>query len=120
MDRGEALKILTNHIHEKSLIFHSLETEAVMKALAKHFSEDENLWGITGLLHDIDYEQTKDNPEKHGFIATEKILKDKLPGDALHAIAAHNMEYTGVQPETKMDFGLRCGETVTGLIRPMP
>ncbi len=117
MNREEAILLLKNYIHEKSLFFHALETEAVMKGLARHFNEDEELWSITGLLHDIDYELTKDTPEKHGVVATKEILANKLPEQALHAIIAHNMEYTNVKPETKLDFALRCGETVTGLIR---
>ncbi len=117
MTREEAIKILHEHIHEKSLIFHSLETEAVMRKLAKHLSEDQDMWGVVGLLHDIDYEQTKDHPEKHGIIATKEILKDKLPEHALYAIAAHSYENTGIQPKSKLDFALRCSETVTGLIR---
>ncbi len=116
MTREEALKLLKEHIKEKNLINHSLETEAVMKGLARYFNEDEELWGIVGLLHDIDYIQTKDNPKEHGLIATNEILKGKLPEEALYAIAAHNMEGTGVVPKSKLDYALRCGETITGLI----
>jgi len=117
MDRESALALLKEHIKEKSLLYHALETEAVMRGLARYFNENEDLWGIVGLLHDIDYMKTKENPEKHGIVAVEEILKNKLPDEALHAIAAHNMEYTNVAPETKLDFALRCGETVTGIIR---
>ncbi len=117
MDRDKALELLREYVKDKSLLFHALETEAVMRGIANQFNEDEKLWGIVGLLHDIDYAMTRDNPEKHGIYAVEKILNNKLPEDALHAIAAHNMEYTGVNPETNLDFALRCSETVTGIIR---
>lgn len=116
MTRDEALKLLNEHIKDKSLINHALETEAVMRGLARHFNEDEELWGIVGLLHDIDYMRTKDNHKEHGLIAINEILKDKLPEHALYAIAAHNMEGTNVPPKSTLDYALRCGETVTGLI----
>ncbi len=117
MEREEALALLKEHIQERSLIFHSLETEAVMRRLARHFGEDEDLWAMVGLLHDIDYERTKENPQLHGRVAVEELLKDKLPPEALHAIVAHNSEYTGVEPSSTLDIALRCGETITGLIR---
>ncbi len=117
MEREQALSLLKEYIGDSSLLLHCLETEAVMKRLARHFGEDEELWGVVGLLHDIDYEKTKDNPGDHGRIAVEEILKDKLPDDALHAIIAHNSEYTRVEPSSTLDIALRCGETITGLIR---
>ncbi len=117
MNREDALSLLKEHMKESSLLLHSLETEAVMRRLARHFGEDEDLWGVVGLLHDIDYERTKDNPQLHGRVAVEEILKDKLPEDALHAIVAHNSEYTKVEPSSTLDIALRCAETITGLIR---
>jgi len=117
MNRDYAFTLLKEYMKESSLLLHSLETEAVMRRLARHFGEDEDLWGVVGLLHDIDYERTKDNPQLHGKVAVEEILKDKLPEDALHAIIAHNSEYTKVEPSSTLDIALRCGETITGLIR---
>lgn len=115
ISRDEALKILNSEVKEKALLDHSLETEAVMRGLAEKFSEDQELWGITVLLHDLDYPETKDKPEKHGLLSAEK-LADKLPDEALQAIRAHNSEMTKVPPQSRLDFALRCGETVTGLV----
>ncbi|MFO7817264.1 MAG: HDIG domain-containing metalloprotein [Thermodesulfobacteriota bacterium] len=116
IDRNEALQILNSELGaERNLINHSLETEAVMRALAEHLGKEIELWGITGLLHDIDYPQTKNSPDRHGLDGAA-MLADKLPQEALQAIKAHNSEHTGVQPQTEFDFALRCGETVTGLI----
>ncbi len=115
LSRDEALALLQQYIQEESLLKHSLATEGVLRELARFFQEDEELWGITGLLHDLDYESTKDNPQKHGLKSAE-ILKDKLPAESIQAIKAHNGEMTGVEPTSKLDFALRCGETVTGLI----
>ncbi len=115
INREEALELLQQNTTEAHLIQHALAAEAVLQGLAKHFNEDENLWGLTGLLHDLDYSQTANSPEKHGLISAE-MLGDKLPQDSVNAIKAHNGEMNGTSPSTKLDYALRCGETVTGLI----
>lgn len=115
LTRDRALSLVLEHLQEESLRKHSLATEAVLRELAKRLKEDEEMWAITGLLHDLDYEETKDTPEKHG-LRTAEILKDLLPEASIYAIKAHNGENTGVKPQSKLDFALRCGETVTGLI----
>ena len=87
LDREQALALLNELGPEKHLIQHALASEAVMRALARHLGEDEEVWGLTGLLHDLDYPLTHEDPAKHGLVGAERI------GDAL-----------------------RCGETVTGLV----
>ena len=74
-----------------------------------------NCGGLTGLLHDVDYPATEATPEKHGLEGA-RLLEGKLPEEALTAIRAHNGEMTGCAPQTRFDFALRCGETITGLI----
>jgi putative nucleotidyltransferase with HDIG domain len=111
--RAEALELLKNSAPDH-LFIHALETEAVMRALAERLGHDQEVWGLAGLLHDLDYPQTKDTPEKHGLLTAE-TLTGKLPDEAVQAIARHN-EINGNLPETQFDFALRCGETVTGLI----
>jgi putative nucleotidyltransferase with HDIG domain len=113
LDRTEALAMLKASAPDH-LYVHALETEAVMRALAERLGHDQEAWGLAGLLHDLDYPQTKDTPEKHGLLTAES-LAGKLPEEAIQAIARHN-EMNGNQPETQFDFALRCGETVTGLI----
>jgi len=88
MEREEALKILEGRIKNKNLIKHSLAVESCMKKLAEKFGQDKEKWAIAGLLHDLDYEETKDNFQMHGR-RTGEILKDKLPEDVLEAIIAH-------------------------------
>ena len=97
LDREQALAFLNELGPEKHLIQHALASEAVMRALARHLGEDEEVWGLTGLLHDLDYPLTHENPAKHG-------------------LRAHNGEMTGVAPSSAFDYALRCGETVTGLV----
>ncbi|MDP3427318.1 MAG: HDIG domain-containing protein [Humidesulfovibrio sp.] len=115
LTRDEALALLTKHVPDAQLISHSLESEAVLAALARRLGKDEVLWSIVGLLHDLDYACTKDNAGRHGLDSAE-LLSGLLPEEALTAIRAHNFEKTGIAPATDLDFALRCGETVTGLI----
>jgi putative nucleotidyltransferase with HDIG domain len=115
LTRDEALALLKQHVAEPNLVAHSLESEAVLAALAGRLGQDAALWGITGLLHDLDYATTKDNPARHGLDAGD-LLSGKLPEEAVQAIRAHNAEHTGVAPQSMLDFALRCGETVTGMV----
>ena len=115
ISRDEALALLAENHVQAGLLQHSIASEAVMRALAREFGEDEELWGLTGLLHDLDYPLTHEDPAKHGLVGAERI-GDRLPDEALHAIRAHNGEMTGCAPQTRFDFALRCGETITGLI----
>jgi len=64
MNREEALTKVKKYVKNKNLIKHMLATESIMRALAKRFNEDEEKWGLAGLLHDIDYELTEKEPEK--------------------------------------------------------
>ena len=112
--RTEALE-LVREACPGQLRQHALASEAVLRALAARLGEDEEVWGLTGLLHDIDYQETQSDPALHGLRGPER-LEGRLPEYALRAIRAHNSECTGVKPESALDFALRCGETVTGLI----
>jgi predicted hydrolase (HD superfamily) len=90
-----------------------IAVEGVMKRLARHFGEDEMIWGIAGLLHDLDYQETVNDFPRHGF-RTAEILKDNqiLP-ETIHAIIAH----TGHIPaESRMDKALYAADPLTGLI----
>jgi len=118
ISREEALKLLEKHLRDPKIINHCKAVEAIMRGLAKHFGEDEELWGLIGLLHDIDYDLTGRDMKKHGLLALE-ILKDKLPKHALEAIAAHN-EHNGFKPESpealRILSALRAADHLSGLI----
>ncbi|MBC7074421.1 HDIG domain-containing protein, partial [Candidatus Parcubacteria bacterium] len=73
MERKELLNLLEKHIKSANLIKHSLAVEAGMRALADYFGEDKEKWGICGLLHDIDYEKTKNSPELHSKMGSEML-----------------------------------------------
>lgn len=120
MTRDEAYKILTEYIKNLNLIKHHLACEAVMKALYVRLNsnanaEEQEKWGIVGLLHDADYELTKETPEKHGLVLEEKE-GDKIPKDVMRAIESHNGDRNGVTPQTPMEWGIYCCDELTGLI----
>ena len=116
MTRDEALTLIKSKINNQNLIKHMLASEAIMKSLAKRLGQPEAEWGIVGLIHDLDFEETKDNPEKHTLITVD-ILKDKnFTKEQLNAIKAHNAESVGVERKTELDFALTCAEQITGLI----
>lgn len=115
MDRAEAWALLTKRVEADNLIKHSLATEAVMRALARKLGADEELWGASGLLHDLDFPETKDDPSRHGLLTAE-LLAGKLPDEALMAIKRHNAEALGLERETTFDLALTAAETITGLV----
>lgn len=116
MTRDEALHLLGLHIQTQTLRNHCLATEAVMRELAARLGQDEQLWGILGLLHDLDFEYTRDNPAAHGLQTVQLLAPYQLPESALNAILRHNAEALQLQRETLLDYALTCAETVTGLI----
>jgi putative nucleotidyltransferase with HDIG domain len=116
IDRTAAVTLIAAQHPNPGLVAHGRQTEAVMRAMAVKLGQDPELWGLTGLLHDLDYPKTASSPERHGLDAAHLLPEGSLPPEALHAIAAHNDEYTGVAPQTPFDFALRCAESVTGII----
>lgn len=113
MKREEAFTLIESKIKNKNLIKHMIATEACMKALAKYLDEDEKLWGLAGLLHDLDYEETIDDFSQHGIV-TGKILTDMdVNAQAIYAIKAH----TGQSPaKSAMAKALYAVDPLTGLI----
>lgn len=113
--REDALRILRENLDNENLVRHCLATEAVMRRLAEDRGEDPELWGLTGLLHDLDYEMTADDHCRHGLTAAE-MLEGMLPEEHLRAIKAHNAENNGVRRESDLEHLLAAGESITGLI----
>lgn len=116
LSREQALELLKAQEPDDYLLKHSLASEAIMRALAPRFGGESEIWGLCGLLHDLDFPHTKDNPARHGLMAAEMLAGAGLDAACVHAIAAHNSEHSGKQPESQLDFALRAAETVTGLI----
>lgn len=113
MEREEALNLVTGELKNPNLVKHCLAVEACMKAFARRFNEDEHIWGLAGLLHDLDYEYTADDPDRH-TLKTEEMLEGlDLPDGVIHAIKAHNMK---APLETPMDIALYTVDPTTGFI----
>lgn len=113
MEREEALELVKSRVKNKNLIKHMLAVEAIMKRLAQHFGEDENLWSLTGLLHDLDYDETVNNPEQHSLKTAEWLEEYDLDERILYAIKAHPKK---VEPISRMDWSLFASDSLSGLV----
>lgn len=116
MERSEALRLLNERIKNPRMVAHCLASEAVLRQLARFFNEDEELWGLTGLLHDLDVEETNGNHEQHGNVAADLLLAKGFPAVAVDAIRRHNERATKEPRSTLLDHALAAGETITGLV----
>ena len=115
MEREKALQFLNENIKNLNLIKHSLAVEAIMRGLADFFGEDKETWGLAGLLHDIDYEQTKDFPEKHSLIGFDMLKKAGISENICQAVKVHNYIH-GELPQTLMEKSLYAADPLSGLI----
>ncbi len=115
MKRNDAFKLLKQKISNQNLLKHSLATEVFMKFLAKNFNENEEKWALVGLLHDIDYMETSDEPNKHGLISAEMLNNLNFPKDIVYAVKVHN-EVHRLPRKSKMDKALYAVDPLTGLI----
>lgn len=97
---------------------HCLAVEAAMRSLASYFHEDEENWGIAGLLHDADWEETRDTPENHAVKVAEWLEDWDLGDEGIKtAILAHNHFHNGHEPpQTLFEWALYCCDELTGLI----
>ena len=112
--REDALQLLHKHVKPPNLLKHMLATEALMRGLARKFGEDENKWGTAGLLHDIDYDETKD-PKEHSLKGAAILEQEGIDSEIVDAVRIHN-EAHGIEPVTLLDKALQTGETMTGFI----
>ncbi|MBI3379726.1 phosphohydrolase [Candidatus Gottesmanbacteria bacterium] len=118
ISRQQAWELLNNHMKSQNLIRHCLAVEAVIKALARYFKEDEEVWGIVGLLHDGDYEEVEKDPSQH-TLKMHQWLTDVGETDPriLEAILSHNFAHTGQNsPKNNLEWSLYCCDELTGLI----
>ncbi|HPU00367.1 MAG: HDIG domain-containing protein [Firmicutes bacterium] len=115
MDRQEALRLVNQEVKTRNLVKHMLAAEAVMRRLARELGQDEELWGLAGLLHDLDYDKTVDQPERHGLLGAQILEEKGMPAELVHAVKAHN-EMIGVERETLLDKALYAADPVTGLL----
>lgn len=115
MTRDDVLSSIVVNVENENLVKHMLATEAIMRALARRFGEDEEEWGFTGLLHDIDVELTESDPSFHSKLGADLVRELGASERMAHAILCHN-EIHGVHRETLLDKALYCADPLTGLI----
>ncbi len=111
--REQALALVHEHVESESLRRHMYSVEAACRAYARRFGEDEELYGIAGLVHDFDYEKF---PEEHPLPGAAILRERGYPEELVHAVLAHYAVRTGVQPETRLDRTLCACDEITGLV----
>lgn len=119
--RQEALQLLEQWVDNPALRNHMKAVEAAVRSYARLHAEDEELWGLAGLLHDLDWEKF---PDEHPLRAVEQLRALGYPEPVLQAILSHRADFTGVEPTTPLERTLvACDElagliTATALVRP--
>jgi putative nucleotidyltransferase with HDIG domain len=115
MTRDEAFKAVEANIKSQNLVKHMLATEAIMRALAKKLGQNEEDWGLAGILHDIDLEACHDDMSCHSKLGAEMVARMGVSPEIAHAILCHNSVH-GVPCENLLDKALYCTDPLTGLI----
>jgi len=117
--REDALALLHEYTENENLRKHMYAVEAAMRAYARKYGEDEDLWGVTGLIHDFDYERfpndARSPTEEHPSSGVAILREKGWPEEVLHAVMAH-AEHTGVAPETCLAQTLRAVDELTGFV----
>lgn len=118
--REDAWKLMTEHTESESLRRHMLAVEAVMRAYAREYGEDEELWGLAGLLHDFDYEKhpnprAEEDPNEHPLFGTQILEAEGYPESVIYAIKTH-AEYLNLPRESRMDKTLFAVDELSGLV----
>ncbi len=114
LSREEAWKLLCEYTQSENLRKHALAVEACMRYYARFWGEDEELWGITGLLHDMDYDQHP-SLEEHPFVGMEILREKGYPEEVVRAVGAH-ADHTGIPRQTRMEHTLFACDEMTGFV----
>jgi putative nucleotidyltransferase with HDIG domain len=112
-DRDHALGLLHEWVENEGLRHHMLAVEAAVRHYAALRGRDPDLWGLAGLLHDLDWER---HPEEHPLRGVEALRRSGYPEDVIHAILAHRPDFTGVEPKTELDRVLFACDELSGLV----
>jgi putative nucleotidyltransferase with HDIG domain len=113
LEREKALEIVSSRVKNERLVKHMLAVEAVMRALAARLNEDVETWGFTGLVHDLDYDETVKDPERHGRLGAQ-YLRELGIGDAVTSAVESHAGH--VPRESTMDKALYATDPLTGLV----
>jgi putative nucleotidyltransferase with HDIG domain len=111
--RAESVQLLNEWVDNVGLRSHMRSVEAAMRFYARKLGEDEEKWGLAGLLHDLDWEKY---PDEHPLKGVEELRKRGYDEEIVHAILAHRSDFTGVAPENQLDKHLLACDEITGLV----
>jgi putative nucleotidyltransferase with HDIG domain len=115
--RQEAWLLVNEYTGNPNLIRHMLAVEAAMRAYARKYGQDEESWGVVGLVHDFDYERNPDlSVEGHPVVGARLLRERGWPEEIVRAVLAHAGEYTGIQPESLMEKVLVAVDELTGFL----
>jgi putative nucleotidyltransferase with HDIG domain len=114
MDRTEALNIVHEFIKNENLVRHMLAVEAAMRFYAAKYGEDQDTWGITGILHDFDWE-IHPTLEQHPTAGAPILQERGVPEEIVRAVLSH-ADHTGIPRQTQMEKALYACDEITGLI----
>jgi putative nucleotidyltransferase with HDIG domain len=115
--REDAWQVVTEYTENVNLVRHMLAVEAAMRAYARKYGEDEEFWGLVGLIHDFDYERHPDlSVEGHPVVGARILREQGWPEEVVRAVLAHAGEYTGVTPESQMEKALVAVDELTGFL----
>jgi predicted hydrolase (HD superfamily) len=115
LSRDEAIELVKKYLKDINLRKNSIIAEALLRQVAKILGKDEELWGLTGLLHNLDYDYTRENPEKRGILSAN-LLENLLPEKSINAIKANNYMHTDYIPVTSLDKSLISISELTGFV----
>ena len=115
MTRDQAIQLLNEHITNQNLVRHNVAVGFIMKALAGKFGENEGDWELAGMLHDLDWEKTKDDFKNHTKVSKEILEKTDLKPEIINAIYVHNWVHE-IKPVTLLEKALYCVEELSGII----
>lgn len=121
ISREDALKLIARYNQDRQDVIHFLESEAIMREVAARLGEDEEYWGMLGLLHDVDWGLTKHDSREHLTKAPELLKRAGFDAEFIHTIVSHGYGWdcAGLKDKTregKIEHALAAAETITGLI----
>lgn len=115
MNREDGLRFLHEHLKNENLVNHCLAVEAIMRGLAEYLQEDVEKYGLAGLLHDIDYDVTYDDPQRHSVLGAAMLEEKGIDPEIVYAVKVHN-EMHGLERKSLLDKTLWAADPVSGFI----
>lgn len=113
MTRDDAFALVRGRLGDSATFAHCLACEACMRALAAHLGEDAELWGLTGLVHDLDLDECEGDPERHALVGAEVLGRAGAPEPVIRAVLGHNNK---IPRETRLEKALWVVDPTTGFI----